>query len=58
MIRELQGEVGACPGDPAAALRTAKIMDDLLEGYYGGREGEFWEREGSWPGAAKSKSID
>ena len=30
--------VGACPSTGVTALRTAVVMDTVLEGYYGGRE--------------------
>jgi len=35
---------GAEPATPAAALRTAVLMDAALKDYYGGREGDFWRR--------------
>lgn len=33
---------GADPATPAVALRTAAIMDDVLDRYYGGRRDAFW----------------
>lgn len=44
----------AQPGPPrlsvASAVRTAAVLDKVLEGYYGGRSDAFWLREESWPG--------
>ena len=30
------------------ALETSRIMDEVLKGYYHGRDDEFWKREESW----------
>jgi 1,5-anhydro-D-fructose reductase (1,5-anhydro-D-mannitol-forming) len=49
IVDELRG-LGKCPSTAATALRTMKVMDAVLEGYYGGREDEFWKRPDSWPG--------
>ena len=49
VVDELRG-LGKCPSTGASALRTMKVMDTVLEGYYGGREDEFWKRPDSWPG--------
>jgi predicted dehydrogenase len=35
------------------ALRVARVVDAVLESYYGGRGDSFWDREASWPGAPK-----
>ncbi len=32
------------------ALRTMEAMDAVLNGYYGGRDDDFWNRSESWPG--------
>eukprot|EP00565_Helicotheca_tamesis_P002187 CAMPEP_0185734820 /NCGR_PEP_ID=MMETSP1171-20130828/23547_1 /TAXON_ID=374046 /ORGANISM="Helicotheca tamensis, Strain CCMP826" /LENGTH=398 /DNA_ID=CAMNT_0028404923 /DNA_START=334 /DNA_END=1530 /DNA_ORIENTATION=- len=32
------------------ALRTSKVLDAVLSGYYGGREDKFWNRPETWPG--------
>lgn len=32
------------------ALRCAKVLDAILQSYYGDRTDDFWEREGKWPG--------
>ncbi len=36
--------VGECPSTGETAMRTARVMDTALSGYYGGREDAFWER--------------
>ncbi|MDJ0866551.1 MAG: phytanoyl-CoA dioxygenase family protein [Myxococcota bacterium] len=36
------------PGSGAAALRTTELMNQALEGYYGGRDDDFWEHPGRW----------
>jgi len=33
---------GAAPASPAAALRTARLVNQALERYYGGRGDDFW----------------
>ena len=37
-----------------AAVRTSEAIDAALEGYYGGRDDEFWTRAATWPGNAAS----
>jgi 1,5-anhydro-D-fructose reductase (1,5-anhydro-D-mannitol-forming) len=38
------------------AIRTQKVIDEILEEYYGGREIGYCDRKGSWPGqTAESK---
>jgi predicted dehydrogenase len=49
VVDELLGR-GSCPSTGETALRTARAMDQALEGYYGGRSDAFWLRPGSWPG--------
>ena len=49
---ELRG-VGQAPSRGENAIRTSKVMDAALSGYYGGREDEFWLRERDWPGQKK-----
>lgn len=41
---------GECPSTGESARRTSRVMDRVLEGYYGGRGDEFWKRPGTWPG--------
>lgn len=52
VVDELLGH-GSCPSTGETALRTARVMDQALEGYYGGRSDEFWLRPESWPGRRK-----
>jgi len=47
IVDELHG-MGKCPSTAATALRTMKVMDAVLEGYYRGREDKFWKRADSW----------
>lgn len=35
---------GCCPSTGSSALRTAQVMDKVLERYYGGRADAFWNR--------------
>lgn len=49
IVDELRGGAES-PSKGGNALRCALVVDAALEGYYGGRSGAFWEREGSWPG--------
>jgi 1,5-anhydro-D-fructose reductase (1,5-anhydro-D-mannitol-forming) len=41
---------GACPSTGASAARSARVMDEVLEGYYRGRQDAFWARPATWPG--------
>jgi len=52
IVDELRG-AGKCPSTGETALRTMKVMDAVLEKYYGGRSDEFWKRAESWPGRRK-----
>jgi 1,5-anhydro-D-fructose reductase (1,5-anhydro-D-mannitol-forming) len=49
IVDELEGH-GRCPSTGASAARTSLVMDQVLEGYYGGRDDEFWRRADTWPG--------
>lgn len=49
IVAELSGGP-ACPSRADSALRTAAVMDKILDGYYGGRDDEFWARPATWPG--------
>ena len=49
IVAQLQGR-GACASTGETALRTTVVMDQVLEGYYGGRADEFWARPETWPG--------
>jgi predicted dehydrogenase len=50
IVDELNGR-GQCPSTGASALRTTRVMDKVLENYYGGRTDAFWTRPATWPGA-------
>ena len=47
IVDELLG-CGSCPSHGESALRTAVVMDKVLEGYYDGRHDAFWERPETW----------
>jgi predicted dehydrogenase len=47
IVDELHGR-GACPSTGTSALRTQVVMDQVLAGYYRGREDAFWERPETW----------
>lgn len=40
IVEELRG--GGASASPAAALRTARLVNQALEGFYGGRADDFW----------------
>ena len=48
IVNHLLGN-GACASTGETALRTSRVMDTVLDGYYGGRADAFWERPESWP---------
>ena len=50
IVDELLGQGGRCPSTGETAARTSRVMDEVLAGYYGGREDAFWERPDTWPG--------
>lgn len=39
-----------CPSTGESARRTSRVMDTILDAYYGGRQDEFWLRPETWPG--------
>ncbi|KAK3240410.1 hypothetical protein CYMTET_49743 [Cymbomonas tetramitiformis] len=43
-----------CPSSAASALRTAAAMDTILEGFYSGRGGRFWDRPSTWQALGSS----
>lgn len=49
IVDELRGE-GLCPSTGESAARTSRVIDTVLDEYYGGRAHAFWERPESWPG--------
>ena len=42
--------LGSCPSTGESARRTSRVMDQVLDAYYGGREDGFWARPETWPG--------
>jgi 1,5-anhydro-D-fructose reductase (1,5-anhydro-D-mannitol-forming) len=55
MVGELSGLGARCPSTGTSALRASQVIDDVLRGYYGGREDAFWDRPETWPGVAGSR---
>lgn len=39
-----------CPSTGESARRTSRVMDLVLNDYYGGRQDAFWKRPSTWPG--------
>lgn len=52
IVDELRGR-GTSPSSGYSAARTSRVMDIVLENYYGGRDDDFWNRPESWPGRQK-----
>jgi 1,5-anhydro-D-fructose reductase (1,5-anhydro-D-mannitol-forming) len=52
IVAQLQGR-GRCASTGETALRTTLVMDQVLDGYYGGRSDDFWNRPGTWPGCRR-----
>jgi 1,5-anhydro-D-fructose reductase (1,5-anhydro-D-mannitol-forming) len=52
VVDDLLGR-GACPSTGESARRTSQVMDQALNGYYAGRQDDFWERPATWPGRRK-----
>jgi predicted dehydrogenase len=46
--------LGECPSTGVSARRTSRVMDGVLDAYYGGRKDAFWDRPQTWPGRRKS----
>jgi predicted dehydrogenase len=53
VVDDLLGR-GECPSTGESARRTSRLMDRVLDAYYGGRGDAFWEREDSWPGRRRT----
>lgn len=49
IVDQLHGR-GTCPSTGVSAARTSKVIDVLLNDYYGGRDDAFWQRPETWPG--------
>jgi predicted dehydrogenase len=56
VVSALQGH-GSCPSTGESAARTSRVIDQVLEGFYGSRVGAFWERPHAWPGAKRSQAC-
>jgi hypothetical protein len=55
IVDDLLGR-GACPSTGETARRTSRVMDLVLNDYYGGRDRSFWTDPTSWPGARRRSS--
>ncbi len=50
IVDELSGKPGcSCPSTGVSAARTARVMDEALQSYYGRRDDDFWTRPDTWP---------
>ena len=49
IVDDLMG-MGTCHSNGLTASRTARVMDTVLEKYYGARDIGFWNHPESWPG--------
>jgi predicted dehydrogenase len=47
VVDELRG-VGRCESTGVSAARTQWVMDVALDGYYGGRQRDFWRDRATW----------
>jgi len=54
IVNELRGVGPSSPSKADNAIRTAKVLDNALESYYGTRQNGFWQNSDSWPGAVES----
>ena len=53
VVDDLLGR-GICPSTGVSAMRTSRVMDQVLDKYYGGRDDAFWTRPSTWPGRRKT----
>jgi 1,5-anhydro-D-fructose reductase (1,5-anhydro-D-mannitol-forming) len=53
IVDDLLGR-GECPSTGVTARRTSRVMDGVLDAYYGGRSDYFWDRPQTWPGRART----
>ncbi len=49
VVNDLRG-LGPCSSTGESARRTTRVMDRVLDTYYGGRTDAFWTRAQHWPG--------
>jgi hypothetical protein len=47
VVDDLLGR-GKCPSTGETARRTTRVMDQMLAGYYQGRDDAFWSRPQTW----------
>lgn len=52
VVDDLRGK-GQCLSTGESAARTTRVMDRVLDSYYGGRADAFWTRKDKWPGRRK-----
>lgn len=50
IVDELAGN-GRCPSTGRSAERASRVIDRVLDHYYGGRSDDFWARPETWPGS-------
>lgn len=50
IVDQLAGLGGQCPSTAESARRASAVIDQVLDGYYGGRSDDFWARPAAWPG--------
>ncbi len=53
IVNDLLGRGERSPSTGETAARTSRVMDAVLETYYGPRDGAFWEHPERWPGRPK-----
>jgi 1,5-anhydro-D-fructose reductase (1,5-anhydro-D-mannitol-forming) len=49
VVDDLRGK-GKSSSTGESAARTSRVLDWVLESFYGGREDGFWFRQETWPG--------
>jgi predicted dehydrogenase len=49
VVDELLG-TGSAPSTGESGRRASRVMDKVLDAYYGGRSDAFWARPSTWPG--------
>lgn len=50
IVDDLLGQ-GVCASTGQSALRTARVQDQVLASFYGGRDDAFWQRPETWASA-------
>jgi len=54
IVDELRGE-GVSPSTGKTGARTSRLVDEVLDAFYGGRTDAFWQRPSTWPGLRASR---